>query len=89
MEKTLIVNVEQKCEISFHQELLYEERMLTNPADIALALNIHYCSISDRLSNSISDTGNDYKQFLANNLRGSFFLESIDEADILREIKKI
>ena len=63
--------------------------MLTNPADIALALNMNFYSISDRLLNDISDTGNDYKQCLANNIQDSFFLVSIDEADILRYIKNL
>ena len=71
------------------KKLLYEERMLTNPADIVHALNMHFCSIGDRLSNNIPDTGNEYKQFLANNIRDSFFLAPIDEADILREIKNL
>ena len=39
--------------------------------------------------NNVPDTGNEYKQFLANNLRDSFFLAPIDEADILREIKNL
>ena len=63
--------------------------MLTNPADIAHALNMHFCSIGDRLSNNIPDTGNEYMQFLANNIRDSFFLAPIDESDILREIKNL
>ena len=71
------------------KKLLYEERMLTNPADIGHALNMHFCSISDRLSNNIRDTGNQYKQFIANNIRDSFFLAPIDEADILREIENL
>ena len=71
------------------KKLLYEERMLTNPADIAHALNMHFCSIGDRLSNNIPDTRNEYKQFLVNNIRDSFFLAPIDEADILREIKNL
>ena len=40
------------------KKLLYEEKMLTNPADIAHALNMHFCSIDNRLSNNIPDTGN-------------------------------
>ena len=32
-------------------------------------------------------TGNEYKQFLANNVRDSFVLAPIGEAGILREIK--
>ena len=63
--------------------------MLTNPADIAHALNMPFWSIGDRLSNNLPDTGNEYKQFLANHIRDSFFLAPIDEADILREINNL
>ena len=44
------------------QKLSYEEGMLTNPTDIAHALNMHFCSIGYRLSNNIPDTMNEYKQ---------------------------
>ena len=63
--------------------------MSTNSADIVHALNMHFCYIGDRLSNNIPDSENEYKQFLANNIRYSFFLAPIDEADVLREIKNL
>ena len=45
-----------------------------------------YTGISRR---DIPDTGNEYKQFLANYIRNSYFLAPIDEADIYRDIKNL
>ena len=71
----------------FTKKLLYEERMLTNLADIAHASDMHFCSIGDRLSNNIPDTGNNSSQITYGIL--SFFLAPTDEADILREIRNL
>ena len=63
--------------------------MLTTPKDIANALNKHFCSVGNRLSRAPPDTGEDYRTYINNRIRESFFLSPVEEVDILREIKNL
>ena len=76
----------KSCVIS---KIFFEEKMLTTPEDIANALNKHFCSVGNRLSRALPDTGEDYRTYINNNIRESFFLSPVEEVDILREIKNL
>ena len=63
--------------------------MLTTPEDISNALNKHFCSVGNRLSRALPDTGEHYRTYINNSIRELFFLSPVEGVDILREIKNL
>ena len=70
-------------------KLIFDEQSVTDPQEIANALNDHFCTIGERLSNKLPDHGNEYQKYITCNIRDSFAILPVDDNDILREIRNL
>ena len=74
----------RKTEIN---RVLYNGQTITNHQAIAEAFNDHFCSIGEKLSNELPDKGTQYRTYLKNRIQNTFFLQPVNEHDILTEIR--
>ena len=70
-------------------KLIFDEQSVTDPQEIADALNDHFCTIGERLSDKLPDYGNEYQKYITYNIRDSFAILPVDDNDILREIRNL
>ena len=70
-------------------KLIFDEQSVTDPQEIADALNDHFCTIGERLSDKLPDYGNEYQKYITCNIRDSFAILHVDDNDILREIRNV
>ena len=70
-------------------KLIFDEQSVTDPKQIANALNDHFCTIGERLSNKLPDYGNEYQKYITCNIGDSFAILPVDDNDILREIRNL
>ena len=50
-------------------KLIFDEQSFTDPQEIANALNDHFCTIGEGLSNKLPDYGNEYQKYITCNIR--------------------
>ena len=51
----------RKCRSSMINKLIFDEQSVTDPQEIANALNDYFCIVGERLSNKLPDYGNEYR----------------------------
>ena len=69
--------------------MIYDNKTVTNPHEIADALNMHFCSIGERLVNKMPDLGTKYRRYLQEPTTESFYLSPVSKQDIIKEINKL
>ena len=79
----------RKSRSSMINKLILDEQSVTDPQEIADALNDHFCTIGERLSDKLPDYGNEYQKYITYNIRDSFAILPVDDNDILREIRNL
>ena len=71
-------------------KLIFNEQSVTGPQEIVDALNDHFCTVGERLSDKLPDYGNEYQKYMyiTCNIRDSFAILPVDNG-ILREIRNL
>ena len=69
------------------KRIVYEGKNFEGDADIAKALNMHFCSIGEKISSEIGQSPQLYSSFLKCPLEKSFFLQEIHENEVICEIQ--
>ena len=62
-------------------KLIFDEQSVTDPQEIADALNDHFCTIGERLSDKLPDYGNEYQKYITCNIRDLFAILHVDDND--------
>ena len=70
-------------------KLIFDEQSVTDPQEIADALNDHFCTTGKRFSDKLPDYGNEYQKYITCNIRDSFAILPVDNDDVLREIMNL
>ena len=69
-------------------KLIVNKRTVTKSLDIANAMNKHFCEIGPKLASQIKEA-HDFKDYMGNSSKDSFFLKAVDESDVLEELLKL
>ena len=72
----------RKSRSSMISKLIFDEQSVTDPQETSNALNDHFCTIGERLSDKLPDYGNEYQKYITCNIRDSFAILPVDDNDI-------
>ena len=85
-----MINPSRKTHSMNIDKIFYENKMYTNPNDVADKINEHFCNVGTKLKNKLSPhSENAFKDFLPPRIMNSFYLADVLYEDVIREIKKL
>lgn len=83
-----VINPKKKNKFTSISKLLSNDRIITNGQSMADEMNNFFCNIGPQLEAKIPNRGDEYKKYLPQRMIQSFYITSINEREIISEIKK-
>ena len=71
------------------EKLVIDGETLSSNIDIANGFNDFFCTVGDRINNSLPGSTGHFRDYMRNKITETFFLAPIREEDILKELKKL
>ena len=84
-----VLNSKKSSQAHNIKEIISDGHCYKSDADIACALNNHFCSIGAKLSSKITKPSIDFESYLKDPIKNSFFLQMTNEAEVICEIQKL
>ena len=63
--------------------------VLEDDKSIANTLNSHFCNIGRKIARNIERPNIDYSKYLSNHIKDTFYLTSVDESEVTKEIQTL
>ena len=69
--------------------LLIDKKIITSDKDISNCMNDYFCTVGNKISDSLSSSDHHFSYYLRNKINASFFLSAIVEPEVAIELNKL